>query len=480
MKHLLLGIMSLILLSFAACNTESAGSNNGRYADEEGLERFLTDIQPEESSWTAEEIEEYESYLKPDKFEQVFNREQVEDFLASKEIPETVTAKQAAEDVNQAFQLLAYGYGGYSYFGGDEVFLPIRDNILAELEVMDEIRTKDLWKLLWEALSPVVIDNHFYITMDDPDTYVSDREYLQHTYFVRDLYFDDPTGVDSQYVKHTIGPDGAITYCLTAVCQDAENLPDSMTIEGVEQTLEWSLAKPIRISSKEREAVFSETKVGGKQLPVLRNTSLLGEEDKLKEFAATAATYKEEPVMVLDLRGNIGGQDTYATLWLKNFCNKEVDHKVLYSTKQSNLHKYIAGKSCSAVLGNWITTTNSGGTVWENDTLVFVLIDENIASSGECFTAIMNMGKRVILVGSNTAGCVNFGNASELYLPNSGICMYFGMSIAFYDSLDKQDGIGFFPDLWVEPGKSLDAVVRLCKYYGLIEDKSNFWDLFLQ
>ena len=183
---------------------------------------------------------------------------------------------------------------------------------------------------------------------------------------------------------------------------------------------------------------------------------------------------------MLELRGNSGGQDTYADLWIKNFCNKEFESKTLYSTKQSNFYRYVVGERCDTEFGNWVTTLNSNGTVWENDTLVFVLMDENVASSGEGFVNMLTMGKKVILVGSSTAGCINFGNIFEYYLPNSGISMWFGMSIAFYESLEKQDGIGFFPDLWVEPGKSLDAVVRLCKYYGLIEDKSDFGDLFLQ
>ena len=290
MKRFFLGIISLILMTLTACGAEISASDSGKYADTEGLERFLEEIQPEEEPWTEEEIAEYESYLQPDTFKQIFNREQVESFWTQKEVQETVTAKQAAEDVNLAFQLLEYAYGGYNYFGGDEVFIPIRDAILIELDSMDEIRTEDLWKLLWDALSPVVVDNHFYITMDSAESYVSEREYLQHTYFVRDLYFDDPTGVDSQYVKHTIGPDGAITYCLATVCQDAENLPDSMIIEGVEQNLEWSVAEPAMFSSREKATVFSETKVGGKQLPVLENRTLTGEEEELKEFAATALT----------------------------------------------------------------------------------------------------------------------------------------------------------------------------------------------
>jgi len=473
MKRTIFSLICLILLTFAACKTEDNVGNDGPYGSADGLERFLTEIQPVKEPWTEKEKEKHVSFLQPEQSEHIFSKAQIEEFLLQKDVPETLTVEQATEDVNQAFQLLAYGYGGYGYFGGDEVFLPIRDKILTELNSMDRISTTVLWKLLWDALSPVIIDGHFSITTNDPDTYISDREYCQYTYFVRDLYFDDPTGIDEQYVKHTIGPDGAITYCLATVCRDTENLPKSMTIEGVEYSLEWNLAETEKAFSWRKSTIFSETKAGNGQLPVLQNYALAGDESRLKEFASTAVSYKKEPLLVLDLRGNSGGSDHYSTLWLKNFCGRAIEPKVLFSKKLSNLYLTISGERGNTAHSEWKTTLDSDGIIWETDNIVFVLMDRNVASSGEFFVNMLSLGKRVILVGSNTMGCLTFGNVPKLYLSHSGIGIRFGTSIAFYDSLENLDGIGFSPDLWVEPSDSLDAVVRLCKYYGLI--KSNPW-----
>ncbi|MBQ9767493.1 MAG: hypothetical protein IJW37_05285 [Lachnospiraceae bacterium] len=477
MKRIFWGIMSLILLTFVACKAKEMPQNTGVYGGTDGLDLFLSEIQPVKEPWTNEERAEHASYLQPETYEHIFTKEEVEEFLKPRDIPEKLSTKQAAEDVNQVFQLLAYGYGGYTYFGGDEIFLPLRDNILNELETVDEISTYDLWKLLWESLSPVIVDRHFSITTDDANTFVANREYSQYTYFVRNLYFDDPTGIDSQYVKHTIGPDGAITYCLATVCSDMETLPKSMTIKGVEHTLTWSYAEPIQRETENIENIFSETTAGHGQLPVLANHSLAGDDNRLQKFASTAYTYRKEPLMVFDLRGNTGGVDNYANRWMKNFCGKDILPKVLFSKKYSNIYTVISGENNNKEQDTWKTTIDSAGTVWETDTLMFVLLDGNVASPGEYFTHMLSLGKRVILVGSNTMGCLTFGNVPTLYLPNSGIAIRLGTSIAFYDAIENRDGVGYSPDLWVEPKDSLNAVVRLCKYYELIESKVSIWDL---
>ena len=477
MKRILLGIISILLLTFAACKAEEPAKNAGPYGGPDGLNLFLSEILPVKEPWTDEERAEHASYLQPETYDHIFTKEEAEEFLQPKDIPEKITAKQAAEDVNLAFQLLSYAYGGYVYFGGDEVFLPLRDSILNKLETRDEISTTDLWKLLWETLSPIIVDRHFSITTNDADTFIADREYSQFTYFVRDLYFTDPTGIDLQYVKHTIGPDGAITYCLATVCSDKETLPKSMTIEGVEHSLIWSFAEPIQRKEETIANVFSETTAGHGQIPVLVNHSLAGDNRRLQEFASTAYSYRKEPLLVFDLRGNTGGLDNYSNQWMNTFCGKNITPKVLFSKKYSNIYYAISGENNSNAQGVWKTTIDSAGTLWETDTLMFVLIDGNVASSGEYYAHMLSQGKRVILVGSNTMGCLTFGNVPTLYLSNSGINIRFGTSIAFYDSLENLDGIGYSPDLWVEPKESLDAVVRLCEYYGLIDSKFSIWDL---
>ena len=46
--------------------------------------------------------------------------------------------EDALEDVDTFFRLLQTTYGAYYYFGGDEVFLPIRDAVKEELTALWE------------------------------------------------------------------------------------------------------------------------------------------------------------------------------------------------------------------------------------------------------------------------------------------------------------------------------------------------------
>lgn len=479
MKRILLGMMSLVLLTFAACKANEMPQNTGVYGGADGLDLFLSEIQTETTRWTPEEKEEFQSYLTPETFEHVFTLEEIQELKTERNSVISLSAEKAAEDVTLTFQLLAYGYGGYDYFGGDEVFLPIRDAILDKLSTMDTIETTELRNLLWDGLSPVVIDMHFAIHTSLPNPYSTEREFVQHTYYVPDLYFNDPTGIDSEYVKHTIGPEGAITYGLTAVCKNPDDLPDKLTIEGKEHSLNWKMAESMYHSKEEKEAVFSETTVAAEQLPVLRSYAMQGNQEKLDAFASTGTTYLKAPQLVMDIRGNSGGNDSYGYTWLKNYSFISAENKRMFANKRSNLH-YIHYEPDTDSTGDWDLAALLNEIRWRKDKLLFVLIDNNTASSGETFAHLLSLGDHVIFVGCNTMGCSTVANNDSYYLPHSGIKLYFGKSLCFYDTLENRDGIGIFPDLWVNPEDSLDAVVRMCKYYGIIENKSDFKDLFIK
>ena len=472
--RLLLGLAFCVL---AACGGKAAAPEWPTYRDADGFARFLAELSVEAEPWTEEERTEYLSYLRPAEFDHPFTVDEIRGLLEHREGADSVTIAHARADVELAFELLAYGYGGYAYFGGDEVFLSIRDGILAQLERLDgPVETETLGRLLWEGLSPVMVDRHFHVFANGWSSAEEAPPYVQSTWCVRDLYFDDPTGIDPRYVKRTIGPDGAITYCLAVVCPDGGALPPSMTIEGEERTLEWRRAAPAGVNRVGEAAVLSETTVGAERIPVLANRLLYAYPERLEEFAATAARYREEPLFILDLRGHGGGNDGWATQWLTDFSVQTVSPKSMWCIKGTNISLAAweeAGLDPSSYgltdsLGGWSVSIHDG-TIWETDNTVFVLIDQNVASAGESFVSQLAMGRRVVLVGSNTMGDLNFGNVSAFYLAHSGISLRFGASLSFRDRLENNEGVGYFPDLWVRPDDSLDAVARLCRYYGLTE-----------
>ena len=55
-----------------------------------------------------------------------FTREEMDRILTERAAA-AVSAEQAREDVETAFLLLKHCYGAYDYFGGDQVFLPLKE-----------------------------------------------------------------------------------------------------------------------------------------------------------------------------------------------------------------------------------------------------------------------------------------------------------------------------------------------------------------
>ena len=64
-------------------------------------------------------------------------------------------------------------------------------------------------------------------------------------------------------------------------------------------------------------------------------------------------------------------------------------------------------------------------------------------------------------------GCVLVPNNTAFYLPNSGLGLYFGTGLSATEDAENRDGVGYLPDLWVEPLDARKAVFQLMEYYGL-------------
>ena len=94
-----------------------------------------------------------------------------------------------------------------------------------------------------------------------------------------------------------------------------------------------------------------------------------------------------------------------------------------------------------------------------NKAIIFVLIDNNVASSGESFIGYLKTLKNVILVGTNTSGTRISNVFTQSQLPNSLINIKFGNTLTLIPQC--QEGKGYQPDIWVNSGDSLDKVLKL-------------------
>lgn len=387
-------------------------------------------------------------------------------YLDGGEGKSTLTAQEAREDAEAFFQLLHDFYGGYGYFGGDEAFQPALEQVLSDLSGETMVSAKSLQQSLESALTPLILDGHFAIN----GHYLCAAQ-RQNMYYVPDLYLDDEqaTAIDSAYVKRTIGPDGALSWCFAALSRNGSDLPETL---GEYTGLAWTLAEAAPgIGS----TVYERRETDGLTVLVNQVLSDVGTEgdgwyermDQLNEFAGSGASYRDLPVFVMDLRGNIGGQPAFARRWFEGFAGAAPSPCQSTLIRWSPLNGYMEalGYPVPEEPGEPVIQKTEGAWV-DNDSLIFCLTDYATSSAGEWFVGDLRTMSHVVFVGSNTCGATLMTNNQTYYLPHSGLSVSFGTSLMLTPD-GNQEETGFQPDLWVPPRDALEAVSRLCDYYGL-------------
>ena len=388
-----------------------------------------------------------------------YTEEEMDLLLTPHDLTEPLTIETAQEDIEAFFTLLRTTYGAYEYFGGDEVFGPLEEQALAQIKQEAEdgkiLLSRTVQDILVDVLSPAVRDGHFAI--GGQSLIELHRVYL---YYVPGLYLSDAEGLDPDYVKPTIGPEGQICYGFYALSQDGTDLPDTLG----DYALNWTRAEVADRGSE----VFSEYSY--QDIPVLRSAQMYAstpeQEAQLERFAACGGEYADEPVLIFDVRANPGGSDIWIMDWFEGFTGQQAEPKRAYGHRYSQL-------SCWAIsypadrMGTW-GISGEQGTWVPRENLALLLTDKGTASSGEKAVEFFHTMENVLAIGAPSGGCALVPNNYEVYLPNTGIPIFFGTGLNFCETLDNRDGTGFLPDLWVNPPDALDAAARLCDYYGLM------------
>lgn len=400
-----------------------------------------------------------------------FTEEEMELLTTERKFLESLPLEDALEDVDTFFRLLQTTYGAYYYFGGDEVFLPIRDAVKEELTAISIPSTKNQnetqylceapGRILYKHLSPVLVDGHFMIGQ-----YAPRNTFAKYMYYVPDLYRDSVEGAENpDYLKPTIGPDGRICYWYAALSHDGSDLPD--TLDGI--SLQWQEAQ--WASSDNAAPAFSESEWEG--IPVLTSRRmhdsgiLSSDQEALARFSSCGGEYADSPLLIFDVRANGGGSDRYIMGWFRDWAGISNPIRGAYAHRYSQLSCRIMGNYYPAErMGGWGKSLREG--IWaERSTPVFVLQDKGTASSGETAVEFFRMAADTLFVGGPTSGMALVPNNLRFYLPHSGLQCYFGTGLIFCETDKNRDGVGYLPDLWVEPTRAMELTQKLIEFYGL-------------
>ena len=385
------------------------------------------------------------------------------DHILTRRDPVSVTVQEAREDVETAFRLLRNCYGAYDYFGGDEVFLPLRDAALAALPEEGEVTPETLEKALADTLSPVLVDGHFLIG----STAMRDT-HARYMYYVPNLYldFDDAAGIDPELVKPTIGEDGGL--CLTlatlATPEESKALPDTLNIQGSPVSVSWVQDTEFRLSVGR---YIESTAAGG--IPLLIPYTRGYQERPI----SSGETYANAPVLSLDLRGNEGDRDPCSGKWLTEYTGEQADRHFAWGVKFSAFNRYlyqvVGGHSPDDIpeTSQWGDLVSVPDQFVDREGLTLVLQDKGTGSVGE--TAIQNMRamENTLIVGSNTKGSTLTLTNYPFYLPNSGVRFIFGTELCLTEKGEDLDGTGYPPDLWVPSVLAKLRMDDLIEYYDL-------------
>ena len=405
-----------------------------------------------------------------------FTEEELERLTTAHDPLLLLTPEDVLDDVDTFFLLLQTTYGAYYYFGGDDVFLPIRDAVKEELAAIrlpstrnwDDVQylCETLEEVLYKHLSQVLVDGHFRIGDSAPRD-----AFAKYMYYVPGLYLDGMEGAENpDYIKPTIGPDGRICYWYAALSHDGSDLPG--TLDG--HSLKWQQA--LWASTSGDAPAFSESEWEG--IPVLTSrrmhdggilggTARSADQEALARFSSCGGEYADSPLLIFDLRGNGGGSDRYIMNWFHGWAG------TYNPTRGSSAHRYsqlscrIVGKDYPTErMGEWGESLREG-TWTERSGPVFVLQDKGVASSGETAVSFFRMAADTLFVGGPTLGCDLVPNNMNLYLPHSGLQCFFGTGLGFRETDENRDGVGYLPDLWVEPTQAMELTQKLIEFYGL-------------
>ena len=420
--------------------------------------------------------------------------------------PAEITTDEAVEDVERLFTLFSHGYAGYGFFDDGSNWEQARQDILAELRTKTTWRVKDLPPLFARHLG-FIRDCHLTIgTRRFADHlhwwYDTDHELRRDLEGYRinvngtfcrlvDINCEDP----ARFIRPSLNAQGEMTYRIG--CLEKEK-PADLTVnymgESGPEALTVSLARSdFRYFSFKR---FDSDEIGG--IPVLRVRSFSDHYWKeLEEFVATADTVKDTPVVIVDVRGNHGGNERWPIDWLKGMTGVRAESIFVFSELRSrtalagrvNGLKHVLERTPDSTflreavkinqerLGAipedgavdiWIPTRYPDFTIIPNRTTIVIITNGLVASAGEGFVMRASRLENVVVVGENTRGALTFGNGGLHRLPRSRIAVWMPINFGLFPDLKFREEVGLEPDYWVPAADALNYAVAAIRN-GTIE-----------
>ena len=172
------------------------------------------------------------------------------------------------------------------------------------------------------------------------------------------------------------------------------------------------------------------------------------DESIAQELLLQGEKLKNVEIVIWNLLSNGGGASNYPMSFIKglnDYSHWEINMGMLQSpviTQSTENENQIFFRDWKFFLSEPYDLSNA-----KYDGTLFVLINSNVASSGEAAVAYSTSVIKRIFIGENTAGCGTFGDTFTYQLPYSEMKMKVPFKI--FLGMGKE-GEGFTPDFWVD------------------------------
>ncbi|MCL2217628.1 MAG: S41 family peptidase [Defluviitaleaceae bacterium] len=415
----------------------------------------------------------------------------IETWRFSAEVPraEEISSADALYDAEILFEIMRQVYGAYTYFGGDEVFLPIFQEIRVRLAERDYWSVANFSTLLYNNLSPAIADNHFWI---------DGRQLgIRYDFFITDRSFErNENGFRcTETGRYVVSAEGHnINGLFRLAMNDAGEFYYTIVV-AVPRTITYYLTLVYKCGYYEELRLnrLPPATSGGSGAVTLRQIGdipfvaigSMGFPDSTygfnnasaRQFLEIAYELLDEPVIVVDIRGNSGGNGTLHSRFLHILTGEVVPQNYLglrtgsyqgwpdipYESVFFFLPEIVAIYAPSEPFGDYHTLRDTAtDRVVENDRLIILLTDRNSASASDGFAdALLNV-ENTLIIGHNTAGVLHTDMTyPSLFLPRSGMSFGLGRAIHLHPEGHLQEGVGVAPDIWFTGRNLMTAIVNL-------------------
>lgn len=230
--------------------------------------------------------------------------------------------------------------------------------------------------------------------------------------------------------------------------------------------------------------------LGITKFPPANDSSWQGFREAYKRLA-------KQPVIIIDLRGNQGGDDTRGFELAKFLYGGpppfRAEQRIMRRTPEAialrlnrlllmkrnaketspamdesisefqNLYRQAIAGSISDEVVDHLDHKRMGRQTKAYQGQIYILADADCGSSGETTLDALRSHPKAKFVGENTAGFLHYGNVGKIVLPNSKVQIQMGTQFIRYRDNQIFERVGFAPDLAVPPGN--DALVWAIRDY---------------